>query len=70
MQRCDDYKDKTNDEKKQAGCHLFDGDIFSYTQQLDRDYPSFGQMRYEINKNGKYTHLTPYYCNHCKNETT
>ena len=58
MQRCGDYKGQTNDEKKKAGCYLYGDDIASYKEQLLRDYPSFGQIRYEINKNGKYIHFT------------
>ena len=62
MEHCDDYKDD-NQAAKRAGCYKYAKEIFSYEDQLVRDYPSFSHVRYVINKNGRYRNFPPYYLN-------
>lgn len=67
LKRCGSYENKDYtgtstdaDEAKKAGCHLYADEIFSYKDQLNRDYPSLEQIRDIINKNSSYILFTPY----------
>ena len=65
LKRCgdDDYKGDNPpaiNKAKRAGCYKYADEIFSYTDQLVRDYPSFSHIRYVINKDGRYIDFTTY----------
>ena len=66
LKRCGDYENKNYtgtstdaDEAKKAGCHLYGDEIFSYKDQIVRDYPSLEQIRNVTDKHGSYIRLTP-----------
>ena len=52
MVKCSEISDAKDREEK--GCKQWGNDVFTYEDQLVRDYPSFGQIRKLINEHSKY----------------